>query len=118
MSTATTLSVQAGEPYTLHITLTDGKDTWPSLDDCEVRAQIRRYRSATSDLILDLTPFLTATFDGNNITVDLALTGGQTRTLRGGHYDVVISDTGTSDERAIVLVHGTVDVTPIVTSAS
>jgi hypothetical protein len=113
-----TLTVQAGEPFAQQIRIRDGQNVWASLGDFEVRAQVRQYRSTTSDLVVDLTPFLTVSLDANDILITLSLTGAETRAIRGGQYDVIVSDIGTTDARAVVLIYGTVEVSPVVTSAS
>jgi hypothetical protein len=120
MSASTTLALQAGEPYAATITVTDGKLIWATLDLFEVRSHARRYASETSDIIADLTPHLSSTYSGNDIVITLTLTGAFTRALeqRSAHYDMFISDTGTTDTRAFRLLYGPLTVSPAVTSAA
>lgn len=117
MSEPVDLNMQAGEPYARRIRLADGKTTWATLGDFEVRAQIRASRNTTAPLKGDLGPHLTPSYDGNDIVIDLSLTGAETRAQAGGYYDMFISDTGATDARAVRLLHGTVRVATAITAA-
>lgn len=98
----------------------NGTTIWASLDECEVRSQIRQYGNEASRLLLDLTPFLSMALDGADIVVTLNVPGSMTRTLPqgNGYFDMIISDVGTTDSRAITLHSGIADITPAVTSAA
>lgn len=117
MSEPVDLNMQAGEPYARRIRLTDGKTTWATLGDFEIRAQVRAGRNTTAPLKADLGPHLTPSYDANDIVIDLSLTGAETRAQAGGYYDLFISDPGADDARAIRLLHGVVRVTAAITDA-
>lgn len=114
---STTLTVQAGEPYSRRIRVTDGTDIWPDLDDFEVRCQVRSGTSERYSLLDDLTPFLTPDIDGDDIVIDLAMTGADTRAAKSGYYDLILSDIGETDVRAIRILDGRFEVEPVITSA-
>lgn len=119
---ATDLTIQAGEPFSITVRLVNGKTVWTNLSDFEVRSQVRQQRNEAARLLLDLTPFLSAAFSTNDILVTLSLTGAETRLLATtaptGYYDMIVSDVGATDARAIMLIFGSIMVNPVVTSAS
>ncbi|WP_028637708.1 hypothetical protein [Nocardioides sp. URHA0032] len=118
MADPTPLDVQAGVPYSRRIRITDGKNLWANLADFEVRSQVRAGRQITSPLKADLRPFLAASFDGNDIVIDLTLTGADTRTLVGGNYDILVTDTGATDALGLRVLHGTLTIAPTTTAAT
>lgn len=122
MSEAVTLPIIAGLPFTRRARLVDGRNIWGALVDFEARAQVRTRREPTATLITDLTPHLVAAYgvdtQANDIIVDLVLTGADTRAMESGHYDIVLSDTGTTDARGIELLHGSVTVQTLATAAA
>lgn len=118
MSEATNLAMQAGIPYARRIRITGGKNLWATLDAFEVRSQVRSGRQVSTPLKYDLTPHLTPSFDANDIVIDLALTGAQTRTVLGGNYDMLITDAGTTDAQGMRVLHGTLTVEPTTTDAA
>lgn len=117
-STPVALEMTAGLPYSRRFRVQDGKLVWPTLDTFEVRSQIRKRKTPTSELLGALTPFLTPSYDEDDIVVDLELTGAQTREVVGGYYDIIISDVGTTDARAIPIASGKVKVGTLVTEAA
>lgn len=120
MSNPTTLALQAGEPYSATITVTNGKLVWATENLFEVRAQVRKYASESAALIVDLTDNLSAVYDGDDIVITLSLTGAETRALtkKSGYYDVFVSDADVTDARAYKVLHGQLTVTAAVTAAS
>lgn len=111
------LKVRAGLPFRRRVRLTDGKLTfWDNLSLFEARMQIRVDKDSRSRLKYDFTPHLATAFDANDILVSWNLSGAETLELKGGYFDLILSDIGTTDETAIPILWGTIDVTPIVTS--
>lgn len=117
-NTSVELAMTAGLPYSRRFRITNGKSVWPTLDLLEVRSQVRVRKQPTSALVGALTPFLTPSYDGDDIVIDLELTGAQTRTMIKGYYDIVVSDVGATDERALSIASGKVKVGTLVTEAA
>lgn len=115
----TPLHVKAGRPFTrrLRVTFPVARDYWLALTDFEVLGQIRAGDSEDTRLFNDLAEYMTPSLDGNDIVIDWSMTGEDTRTLSGGHYDILVSDPGTTDGRAVVVLKGRIWVEPIVTAA-
>lgn len=119
MSTPTAFNLKAGVPYSRRLRITDGTLVWASLDDFEVRWQVRTGTSDKYPLVFDVTPFLTVSLDDSDIVIDLAMTGADTRAAKSGYYDVLVSDVGTVDARALPpIAYGRFDVEPVITSAA
>lgn len=105
------LELIAGKPFARVILFKDGKDTWPTLAEFEVRCQLRFNEATSSKLIANLHPFMTPSFQDDDIRVDWSMTGKQTRTLydavwghnKTGYFNIIVSDTGATDERAWVV---------------
>lgn len=112
------LRVQAGSPYALRVVIANGTSLWTDLSDFDVRSQIRSGEGSQFPLRGDLTPFLTKSFEGDNIVITLNMTGSQTRVLKSGYCDMLVSDVGSADDKAIRVRIGIIEVLPIVTSAS
>lgn len=112
------LKMKAGIPYRRLVTLVDGKDDWGTLGACEVRCQVRAGIEEATTLRWDLTPHLTKSYVGNDIEIVLSLTGAETRLGKHGYYDMIISDSGVTDAKAIPLVFGQVEIEPTTTSAA
>lgn len=121
MSTATPLVVTAGLPYKRRFRVVGAKAIWPTLAEVEVRAHVRAGRQPTTALLVDLRPYLTLSSDVgiavNDILGELTMTGQQTRTLVSGYYDVVLSDVGAVDARAVRVLFGEFAVQTLVTGA-
>jgi hypothetical protein len=115
--------ITSGIPFakTVEATLTDGRGWWTLESQFEVLCQIREAADVDSTLLLDLKQFLTITFvpgtDPDLVTIDLVMTGADTRLLTtSGFYDMVISDALSVDSRAISLIDGPVYRKTLVTS--
>lgn len=117
-NTSVELAMTAGLPYARRFRVQGGKLVWSNLDQMEVRSQIRQRKTPTSPLVGALTPFLTASYEGDDILIDLELTGAQTRAMVKGYYDIIISDVGTTDARALPVASGKVKVSTLVTEAA
>lgn len=117
-ATPVELGITAGLPYSRRFRVHDGTNIWPTLDDFEVRSHVRAGKTSLTPLLTDLTPFLVPTLDGTDIVVDLKLTGAETRTLLKGFFDIVISDKGDVDARALPIASGRVKIGSLVTAAS
>lgn len=108
----------AGLPYNRKIRAIGAAKVWPTLEDFEVLSQIRSERSSSSRLLGSLLPYLSASIDGDDIVLDLEMTGAQTRQTPEGFYDIIISDPGSTDLRAISVLSGRVVVGSLVTGVS
>ena len=128
-STPVDLRMRAGLPYGRRFRMQDGKNTWANLADFEVRCQVRQGKTDDSLFLFNLTPYLTPSYDVNDIVVDLVMTGADTREARSaillltevaavGNYDLIISDVGVEDARAIPLASGKVKIDTLVTAAA
>lgn len=117
-STPVELIVTAGLPYTRAIRITGGAAIWPELDQFEVRSQVRAGKTEQTALLNDLRPFITKTIVENDIVLLLSMTGAETRTLNAGYYDVILSDPGVTDARAISALSGKIKIKQLVTAAS
>ena len=101
-----TLKITRGLPYAYRWRVKDGKNIWPTINDFEVRSQLRETKQNTSPLIMNLHDYMTTTYgvdaQSNDIIIDFRMTGAETRLIEEtGYFDIVLSDTGVSDERAI-----------------
>jgi hypothetical protein len=120
--TAADLKVVQGVPLSRSYRFVGAAATWPGAAGCEVKAQVKARPG--SPVLLDLTPFLSAPAvvasgegAGVDIAVVLSMTGADTRTVTlGGMYDLILSDLGTVDARA-VKVSGSVSVEHTITDA-
>jgi hypothetical protein len=111
------LNIVAGLPYARRIRVTDGAKIWPSVDLLEVRSQVRVSPHWKSTLKATLTSYITPSIEGNDLVLDLKLTGAQTRTLSGGYFDMVVSDKGSVDERGLQVIKGIIKLEHLVTGA-
>ena len=108
---ATNFSITRGLPFARSFRITDGKNVWPNLVDFEVRSQMRLTKAPTSAIVANLHDFMTADFDANDIVITWTMTGAQTYALTGGgYYDILVSDAGATDERAIPISSGKIKV--------
>lgn len=115
----TDFAMQAGIPFARSIRITDGKNVWTNLGDFEVRSQLRTGRSPSYSLIVDLGQYMTKAFDGNDIVVTWSMTGEDVRDItKNGYYDLIVSDLGVEDSRAILVLAGQIRVANTVTSAA
>lgn len=115
------LEMTAGLPYTRRVRVTGAALVWPDTDSFEVRSQFRAGKTPDTALIADLGQFLTSSVQAGDIVIDIALSGADTRALLPnlkGYYDIVISDPGIEDLRALPILSGRVKLGTLVTGAS
>lgn len=112
------LELTSGLPYSRVVRVTGGTSIWPTLGDFEVRSQIRSGPSEDSTLLGSLMPYITPSIDGLDILVTIDMTGAETYNVPTGYYDIVLSDIGTTDVRAIPVLSGKVKVGSLTTAAS
>lgn len=114
------LEITAGLPFskTFAVTLTEGRSYWNEVNQFEVLAQVRKKKERTSDLVLDLAGFISVTKVNANLFVfELKMSGLQTRSLSApGFYDILMSDPGTTDNRAYIISHGKVRRDTVITA--
>jgi hypothetical protein len=113
----TPLEITGGLPYNRRIRVKNAALTWPTEDDFEVRSEIRVGPSSDSRLKASLVEYITPSVEDDDILLDLNLTGSVTRTLPGGYYDIIVSDAGSMDNRAIRVLGGKLTIKPLVTGA-
>jgi hypothetical protein len=110
------LDVKAGLPFSRRVRIVNGKHIWAELEDFEARMHIRVSEDSGSRLKYDFTPHLVTSFDNDDIIISWYLTGAQTRLLKIGYYDLIISDPGNTDAKAIQVLHGYLTLHPVITS--
>lgn len=119
------LKMTAGRPFNQVIRIVGAKSVWPELDQLEVRAQLRTEKDSEGSLIADLHTYMTPTFDENDLLITWVMTGKQTRDLyalnwgyfKEGYFNVIVSDTGLDDARALVVPTVTLKAVDTTTSA-
>jgi hypothetical protein len=112
--------IKSGLPFakTIVATLPSGRSWWTLGSQFEVLAQIREAEDYSSPLILDIQNYITKTLSVDTVTLDLVMTGADTRQVtKSGYYDIVLSDTLQVDARAFVVIHGQVYRTATVSGA-
>lgn len=105
------LTVVAGRPFSQTIRVKNIRSIWATTDELEVRAQLRSGTTSTDPLIYNLHKHMTYAYDADDLVITLFMTGAQTRVLLArewsptghGYFNIVISDVGTTDSRAIVV---------------
>jgi hypothetical protein len=108
------LVLTQGVPYAQEFRFVGAAAVWPGAEGCQALAQVRE-RVTDSTVMLDLTPDLVVSVDGDDVLVTLTLTGAQTRTLSAnGFYDLYLTDSDGSATHA-VRVAGRVLITLAVT---
>jgi len=114
------LTITSGLPFAkeINISLPVDRTWWLELIDFEILMQIREEKSRSSTLVMDMADFLTITkLDANNFRTNIRMNGSDTRTLlRGGFYDIIMSDPGTTDGRAYVILKGPVKRLTVITA--
>lgn len=114
-SDAVELAMTAGLPYARRARVEGGALIWPSLDDFEVQSEIRSAKK-NGTLLGALVNYITPSIDGDDIVLDIRLTGAQTRLVPvKGYFDVILSDPGPEDARAIPALSGKIKVGTLVT---
>lgn len=108
----TTWTITSGLPFSkeLSVTLPSGRSWWTNLTQFEVLFQIREGKARETPLVKDLAEFLNVSMiNANQFKIDFIMTGSNTRDLtRGGYFDIIMSDVGTTDARAFVILNGIV----------
>lgn len=118
MADSVELSLTAGLPYSRRARVIGAANIWSAVDQFEVRSQVRAGKTESSLFLFDLRPYLTPTIDGEDIVIDLVLTGHDTRLVPKGYYDIIISDPGETDARALPVLSGKIKVNLLVTAAT
>lgn len=111
MSQQVPFHITSGLPFgkTIEVTLPSSRDWWLQANDFEVLSQIREADDPESPLILDLAQFMAVNLNVHVVTIDLTLSGADTRKItRSGHYDIVMSDVLSTDARATKILEGVV----------
>lgn len=111
------LDVTGGLPYSRKFRITNGVNIWSTVEAFEVRGQVRAKDKATAALVANLTPYLSREIDGNDIVVSLSMTGAATRTMNKGYYDILISDPGVEDAKALRVSEGPFNYDQVLTTA-
>lgn len=112
------LMLTAGLPFSRRVRVSGGANIWSTLVDFEVRSQIRREADSTSELLGSLIPYITPSIDGADIVLDIEMSGSQTRIIPEGYFDIVISDPGSTDLRAISVLTGRIKLSNLITAVS
>lgn len=113
----TNFTITKGLPFARVVRVTDGKNVWPQLVDFEVRSHLRAKPNTDSTLIAVLHTYMAVSFDANDILISWSMTGAQTDSLAAkGSYDIVISDPGGDDARAVLVLEGTITLKTITTA--
>lgn len=122
--------VRAGKPFHCSFRCVGLTAIWPDVDTLEVRAQMRQGKDTGTQLIANLHEHMTWSYDGDDLVIDWAMNGAETRALYAvdmglhgklGYLNVIVSDTGSDDERAVVIPSAdafVVAVAPVTTSAA
>lgn len=115
-----TLTIVSGLPFgkEINISLPTGRTWWTQLSNFEVLFQIREDKMRDSPLVKDMSEYLTVSMpESDTIKVEIFMTGAETRDLeQGGFYDILVSDTGTTDARAYRVLKGTVKRQTVITA--
>lgn len=105
------ITVVAGQPLNRQIRAVGVKDVWPTLDAFELRAQLRTGSGTSARLIANLHDYMTKVFDGDDLVITWTMSGAQTRTLYGkvwglfktGYFNIILSDPGDEDAKALIV---------------
>lgn len=114
----TDLEMTAGLPYGIRFTVPGRAAVWPTRESFEIRSDIRVGKTEATPLAGRLVDYITAVVEGPDIIVTVRLSGAQTRVVAKGYYDIVLSDPGVEDERALCIAHGKVKVDYLRTAAA
>lgn len=118
MAEPQTFNVRAGLPFSKRIVITDGVTLWGTVEAFEARMQIRVEPDYLSSLKYDFTPHLVKAIEANNIVISWDLTGEETRSVKSGFFDLLLSDPGEVDTRAVLVLEGRINVRPVVTTGA
>ena len=119
MSRQVPFYITSGLPFgkTIVVDLPNGRAWWTLINQFEVLSQAREGTDVTSPLIVDLAQYMTIDLVGDVVTIDLVMSGAETRLVtKSGNYDVILSDVLPTDDRAIKVLDGPVYRNAIVTS--
>lgn len=120
MTKTVNLDVTNGVPFSrvIGIALPHDRDWWTAVSDFEFLMQVREKPSTNACLIIDLAPYLSWSMtDADNVLLNFVMTGNDTRKIcANGYYDLIMSDVGTIDVRAKILIAGQVRVKNTVTA--
>lgn len=112
--------ITSGLPFgkSIVVTLPTGRGWWTARPQFEVLCQVREAPDEASPLLLDLAQFMDVAFTApDTVTIDLNMSGSETRFLRqSGYYDIIISDPLPTDVRAIRVLDGPVYRTTVTTA--
>lgn len=115
---STDITITKGLPFSRVIRVESARIIWAELDDFEIRSQLRQKAAVDSPLIADLHDYMTATYEDDDIVITWSMTGADTRALTSkGKYDVIVSDTGSVDARAIPVLSGSISLAVLTTAA-
>lgn len=120
------LTMTSGRPLSQVIRVVDAKNIWPTVEELEVRAQLRTGKSTSDALIANLHDYMTWVFDVDDLVISWTMTGEETRDLyaltwgyfKTGYFNVIVSDIGTVDGRALVVPTVSLKAVPTTTTAS
>ncbi len=122
MVVETNFTIIRGLPFRREIRIEGGKNVWSGLSDFEVRAQLRKKKAMDSELICDLHTFMTKAYgvdtQVDDIIITWSMTGSETLSAltAKGYYDVIVSDSGSTDARAIEALSGVIALDGITTA--
>ena len=115
-----TFEIVSGLPFSkeIRVSLPPGRTWWTNTSEFEVLMQVRKDKKRDSELILDLAQYLDVTMsDADTIKVMFSMGGHDTRGLHAsGFFDMILSDVGTTDDRAFVVLYGTVKRSSVITA--
>lgn len=93
------------------IHLPEDRVWWTEATDFEVDCQIKETKAQSSDLVYDLAPHISKSFDGWDVILSIYMTGEDTLDIASsGYYDLVISDVGDTNARGFIVSRGNVTV--------
>jgi hypothetical protein len=88
--------ITSGLPFgkTIVVDLPNGRDWWTLITQFEVLSQAREGTDVSSSLIVDLAQYMTIGLVGDVVTIDLVMSGAETRLVtKSGNYDIILSHT-------------------------
>lgn len=107
-----TIVATSGTPFSQTIRAVGVKSIWTDLSQLEVRAQLRTGKTTSTPLIANLHDHMTWDFDVDDLVITWTMTGQETRAMfdlptwpsaKKGFFNVVVSDVGVEDARALVV---------------
>lgn len=114
------LFIKSGLPFTKSylVTLPSSRSWWTSTSGFEFIGQIRKKKTRDSDLLLDITQYISVTqIDVDTFLFEFKMTGQNTRLVtEDGFYDIIVSDIGIADNRAYEIGFGKVKRSTIISA--